>query len=164
MSERFEYMIKLNGRPDAVLLMLQSQAYLNSRVSDSDSGSASIEIMDQRFTTTLRLTDSLKKAPSIIRKAIGSEIDWTETQNWPKTLDGDGTAAGEIAINVEGKPAKLTALASLTSTSTGAQIAISGELKVEMRVVGNQIEKLIKSFVEDAFNDIEKGMNDWLDK
>lgn len=164
MSERFEYTIKLNGSPDAVLLMLQSEAYLNSRVSDSDSGSASIEIMDQSFTTISRLTDSLKMAPSIVRKAIGSEINWTETQNWPKTLDAEGTVCGDIVINVEGKPIKLTARAVLAPTSTGAEIALSGKLEVQMRLVGNQIEKLINGFAEDVFKGYDKGIREWLEK
>jgi hypothetical protein len=119
--------------------------------------------VDQSFTTTLRLTDSLNSAPSLIRKAIGSEIDWIETQNWPKSLDAEGCAAGKITVDVEGKPAKMSALASLIPTSAGSEIVFIGELKVGIPLVGSQIEKFVVGLIEDAFGEIEDGMNEWLE-
>lgn len=164
MSTKFEYTINLNGNAKAVLTMLQSQNFLDARVEQSDSGTASISKTDVGFVTTLERCDSLADIPAYIRKLTGPKIDWTESQTWPSDPDANGITTGELQIKATGKPALISASAKLSETASGSKIVFIGEIDVDLPLIGGKVEGFIAGFIDDAFEDTESVGNQWLSR
>lgn len=163
MSKDFTSTINLKGPPENVLTMLQTDSYWRMRLIGATSGNFKIDHLGQRFIVTLtRADDVAGELPKVIANAVGSLLEITEIQTWPISLDSSQLASGKIEIRVNGKPAKLNATATLSPSRSGSRITFSGTLKVDIPIIGGQIENFIIKYIVDAFREIETGGNEWL--
>lgn len=79
--------------------------------------------------------------PDLVKKVVGDKVDVTQVITWG-ARQADGSREGTLEVSFKGQPISLKGTASLTPDGDGTSVAVEGDLKAKIPLVGGKIEKL----------------------
>lgn len=156
---RFEQELRYDASPEEVYAML-SQAGFRERVCEAqhvssctvdvaEDGSSLAVTVDQR-----RPSDGI---PGFARKFVGEEIHIVQKERW------SGATEAVLDVAIPGKPGHMKGTVTLRPDGEGTVETVSGDLKVNIPMVGGKIEKLIRELLGEALRAEHRVGVAWLD-
>lgn len=111
-------------------------------------------------TTTVRVkqTQVPRKIPSFAQKLVGDTVEIVQEETWTAP-----DAAG-FAMEIPGKPGHLRGQISLRPTATGCDEVFSGDLKVNIPLVGGKLEGVIGDLLKKALTAEGHVGREWLSR
>lgn len=155
---KFEHQLRYHAAPEAVFAMLaeepfrekvcEAQHVSECSVSIAGSGDAMSVTVDQRRPS--------HGIPGYAKKFVGDEIHIVQTEQWSSQTDA------ALDVSIPGKPGHLKGTVTLRPDGDGTVETVSGELKVNIPMVGGKIEKLIADLLEEALEAEQRVGASWL--
>lgn len=142
--------------PQTVMEMLTTKEFLEE-VSRA-AGASDIEVTVDGDTT---INQRALPAPDQIAKFTGPKITVVEQIVWGPAA-GDGSRDGAVTLTVPGQPVKMTGTAALAPGGRGSTIDISGDLKVNIPLLGKTIEKSTAPAILEAVEIQQEVGDKWL--
>ncbi|WP_197429919.1 DUF2505 domain-containing protein [Auraticoccus cholistanensis] len=85
-------------------------------------------------------TQRVLEAPAAAAKFTGPTLDVVEEISWGEP-DAQGNRRGTITITVPGQPVTMHGTTSLTAGGAGSVLEVSGDLKVNIPLLGRKLEQ-----------------------
>jgi hypothetical protein len=155
---RFSHDLKYDASPDEVHAMLGEPEFrervcaamraLRHTVAITGDADAMSVVVDQ--------TQPAKGIPSFATKFVGSEIQIVQTEEW------SGTTEAELTVTIPGKPGHLKATIALTGDGSSTVETVTGNIKVNIPLVGGKLEGLIGDMLGAALDTEERVGRAWL--
>jgi hypothetical protein len=144
---RFEHVNHYAAGPDAVLSMLTTPAFRDQvcvlqRALDHD-----VDVRGEGVGAVVLIarTQSLEGAPSVATKVVGDTVRIVQREEWRTA-----TEAG-FTMEIPGKPGRLDGGIVLRDNGDGTTDQLfSGEVKVNVPLLGGKLEQMIASILERA--------------
>jgi hypothetical protein len=144
--------------PDRVYAMMTDQAYLDEVcvASDSISYDASVSGSATHSSRTL-------PAPESAARFTGSQLTVIEDVTWsgPST---DGSRTAELTMTVSGQPVTLRGQLKLSPGGRGTIVALDGELKVAIPLLGKKLEESAAPAILAGFKTQQRVGDQWLSR
>jgi uncharacterized protein YndB with AHSA1/START domain len=122
---------------------------VRQQVSVTPAGNGMIVQIDQ--------TQPAHGIPSFATKFVGDEIQIVQQERW------SGDAAADFTLEIPGKPGRCTGTVTLADDGNGGTLeTVSGDLKVNIPLVGGKLEALISDMVKAAMRKEEQVGRSWL--
>lgn len=128
--------VEFAADPARTFEMLTDPSFLEQVALESEG--TNIEVSVEGNTTTSRRD---LPAPDVAKKLTGDTLRIEETVEWGEA-DADGTRSGTVTVTVKGQPAKMNGTVKMTPGGPGTVGDVSGELKVNIPLMGKKIEKM----------------------
>ena len=142
--------------PDRVYAMMTDQAYLEQVCVASESISYDATVSGSSTHTSRTLP-----APESAARFTGSQLTVTEDVAWGEA-SGDGSRIGDLTMTVLGQPVKLKGQLRLGPGGRGAVVALNGELKVAIPLLGKKLEESAAPAVLAGFRTQQLVGDQWL--
>lgn len=151
------YVQSYAGSPERVVDLMRNEAFITDVAEHAGALSHEVTVDGD----TLRLAMALG-APSDLAKFIGSTINLVQTFRWGEP-DAAGVRRGQVDVDVKGMPVTVKAGGELRRTGDEASEArFTGDLRVNIPLVGKKVERQVEPFIADAFGGLERRANAWL--
>lgn len=127
--------------------------------------SANVTHVHQVHTITLERSMPTDQVPSFAKSLVGDALRIHETTWWKSGSPDDGDAGGyhaTFSVQIVGTPVTFNGTMRLTSTDTGSQQQITGEIKAAIPLLGGKIESSIKEPVELQIATVARMVNERL--
>ena len=149
---------------DEILAAFADENYWQARLAAFDGGTATLDglTVDPRGSLTAALTVSLfaNRLPKIVTALVPGEFEMTRTETW-HSVD-DGTARGAITVKVPGAPVAADGTVSLVPIGDGSRLDFSTTVRVNIPLVGGQVEHFIVSRLGDEISAVQRFTNNWI--
>jgi len=142
--------------PETVFAMLTNKDYLERLVAAAHPISSSVEV-DGDTTSTTRVLPS----PSDAARFTGPELTVIEKLVWG-AAEADGSRTAEVSMVVPKQPVTMKGVVRLVPGGPGSQVSLTGELKVNVPLLGRKLEQSAAPAVLAAFNDHQAVGNAWI--
>lgn len=142
--------------PATVHQMMTSRDWLEQLVATADASSHTIDIAGN----TTRI-DMALNAPAAASKVVGATMNLRQTVQWAEP-NPDGSRDGTLTIEVPGMPVTMDGRAHLVPGGRGTVVDYTGQLKVNIPIMGRAIEKQAAPFITDAINAQQQVGDQWL--
>jgi len=155
---KFEHQLRYDATPEEVYGML-ADASFRERVCEAQhvtTCTVSVDGVDGALSVTVDQKRPSAGIPGFARKFVGDEIHIVQKEEWSGPTD----AALDVAI--PGKPGHMKGTVTLRADGDGTLQTVSGELKVNIPVVGGKIERLIADLLEEALEKERQVGASWL--
>ncbi len=151
-----ESRIEFAADPDQVFTMLTDQGYLEEvcRACESLEFSATVD-----GTTTV--SNRKLPAPDSAKKFVGSTLTVVEKVDWAGAND-DQSRTGAVDMSVPGQPVTLNGTYQLYAGGPGSVLVLTGELKVNVPLLGKKLEQSAAPAVLAGFRTQQQVGDDWL--
>ncbi len=156
---RFNHDLKYDASPAEVHAMLGEPAFrekvcaamraLRHEVTITGDADAMSVVIDQ--------TQPAKGVPSFATKFVGSEIQIVQAEEW------SGTTEADLSVTIPGKPGHLKGTIALTGNGSGTVETVTGDIKVNIPLVGGKLEGLIATMLGAALDTEQRVGRAWLD-
>lgn len=155
---RFEHQLRYDAPPAAVHAMLAEQSFREQVCAAQHVTECSVAIAGagDGMTVTVDQKRPSEGIPGFARKFVGDQIHIVQKEQWSSPTD----AALDVAI--PGKPGHLQGTVTLRADGDGTVETVSGDLKVNIPVVGGKIEKLVADLLGDALEAEQRVGSSWL--
>jgi hypothetical protein len=142
--------------PDRVYAMMTDQAYLEEVcvASESISYDASVSGMATHTSRTL-------PAPDSAARFTGSQLTVIEDVTWSGP-SSDGSRTADIIMTALGQPVTLRGQLDMSSGGHGTIVALDGELKVAIPLLGKKLEESAAPAVLAGFQTQQRVGDQWL--
>lgn len=147
-----------------VFTMLSDPAYQQRKTDATSTDGGAVDVESTGDGATVRIerklpTDSF---PENIRAMVGQTITVVETQQWG-AAGADGGRTADLKVIVRGTPASLTGTVTLSAVSADeSRIAMSGDLKGGIPIIGRKIEQAAAPSFEQALTHEEEISREWI--
>ena len=149
---------------DEILAAFADEDYWQARLAAFDSGTATLDglTVDPGGTVTAALTVSLfaNRLPKVVTALVPGDFEMARTETWHPV--GDGTARGAITVKVPGAPVSAVGAVSLVPVGTGARLDFSTTVRVNIPLVGGQVESFIVNRLGDEIGAVQRFTNNWI--
>jgi hypothetical protein len=142
--------------PDQVYTMMTDQAYLEQVCVASESIS-----YDARVSGSSTHTSRTLPAPESAARFTGSQLTVSEDVAWGEA-SADGSRTGNLTMTVLGQPVKLNGHLRLGPGGRGTVVALNGELKVAIPLLGRKLEESAAPAVLAGFKTQQRVGDEWL--
>ncbi|GAA3556861.1 hypothetical protein GCM10022197_10050 [Microlunatus spumicola] len=142
--------------PAAVHAMMLDRGYQEQVCVDSESRRWEVEITPPR-TKTSRTLD----APESAARFTGSELTILEETTWGEAA-ADGSRRADLVLTVERQPVTLRGTLHLAPGGRGTTVRLTGELKVNVPLLGRKLEQGAAPAVLAGFRTQQKAGDRWL--
>jgi Protein of unknown function (DUF2505) len=142
--------------PGRVYAMMTDQKYLEEVCVASDSLSYAATVADSSTRTSRTLP-----APDSAARFTGPELTVTEEVSWG-AAGSDGSRTAEMRMTVLGQPVNLKGTLKLAPGGRGTVVALAGELKVAIPLLGRKLEESAAPAVLAGFRKQQQVGDDWL--
>jgi len=108
------------------------------------------------------LTVSLfaNRLPKVVTALVPGEFTMARTETWrPAT---DGRASGSIDVAVPGAPVSAIGSVSLVPFDTGSRLDFTTTVRVNIPLVGGQVESFIVSRLGEEISAVQRFTNNWI--
>jgi hypothetical protein len=96
----------------------------------------------------------------VVAALAPGDLEMARTETWHPT--GDGQARGAIEVAIPGAPVSAIAKVMLVSLATGARLDFSTTVRVNIPLVGGQVENFIVSRLGDEIDAVQRFTNNWI--
>jgi hypothetical protein len=149
---------------DEVLAAFADEGYWHARLAAFDGGTATLDSLtvDPGGRVSAALTVSLfaNRLPKVVTALVPGEFEMARTETWHPV--DDGTARGVITVKVPGAPVAAAGEVSLVPVGTGSRLDFSTSVRVNIPLVGGQVEKFIISRLSDEITAVQRFTNTWI--
>jgi hypothetical protein len=142
--------------PDRVYAMMIDQGYLEEVCVASESISYDVTVSDSSTHSSRTL-----RAPESAARFTGSQLTVIEDVEWG-AASADGSRIGDLTMTIQGQPVKLKGKLQLTPGGRGTVVALDGELKVAIPVLGKKLEESAAPAVLGGFRTHQRVGDQWL--
>ena len=142
--------------PEEVYAMMLDQAYLEEVCVASQSISYDVSVNG----TSTRSSRTLP-APESAARFTGPQLTIVEEVQWAEA-GGDGSRTGALTMTVTGQPVRLTGELRIAPGGRGTTVALSGELKVNIPLLGRKLEESSAPAVLAGFRTQQEVGDRWL--
>lgn len=150
--------IEFAATPDTVENLLLNKDFLID-VCTSGGATAYDVTVDGRRTVSRRTL----RAPDMAKAFTGATITIVEAITWSEPKP-DGTVVGDLTLDVDGQPAKMTGTVTVAPGGAGTTVTISGDLKVNIPLLGKKLEKAAAPAIYDGIKVQQDVGNRWLSR
>lgn len=144
---RFEHVNHYAAGVDAVLAMLTTPAFRDRVCVEQRALAHDVDIRGEGpgAVVLLTRTQSLEGAPSAATKVVGDTVRIVHREEWRTPTEAD------LAMEIPGKPGRLDGTIMLRDNGDGTTDELfSGEVKVNVPLLGGKLEQMIASILERA--------------
>jgi len=141
--------------PDKVFAMLTDKAFQEQVCEQSYASDYEVNV-DGNTVKTRRSLPS----PDAARPFVGATLTVVENVTWADAATGNRTAA--VTLSVPGQPVSFNGKYELTAGGPGSTLSFTGELKVNVPLLGKKLEQAAAPAVLAGFTTQEKVGADWL--
>jgi Protein of unknown function (DUF2505) len=149
---------------DEILAAFGDDQYWQARLAAFDGGTATLNglTVDDDGAVTAALTVSLfaDRLPKVVAALAPGDLAMARTEMWRPT--GDGQARGTIEVAVPGAPVTATGKVTLVSRADGARLDFSTTVRVNIPLVGGQVENFIVGRLGDEIGAVQRFTNGWI--
>lgn len=147
MASRIQHSTEFPYPFDQVLAAFTSESALRQRLDDIGGKDAELLAHEKSASTiSYRMRQGIPsdKLPSMVRGMHSGDLHVEREQEWE--VSGDA-ASGTATASVTGVPGSITARSELTPQGGGTALRITGEVKVNVPLIGGKIERTIAEHV-----------------
>lgn len=155
---KFEHEIRYDAAPERVYAMLADRSF-REEVCDAQrvlERSVTVTPDGAGMQVTVDQKQPAKGIPSFAQKIVGDQIHILQKEAWSGPTDAD------LEVTIPGKPGNLVGEVTLRPNGTGTVETVSGEIKVNIPLVGGKLEKLIADMLEKALRTENRVGDRWL--
>ncbi len=148
MASRIEHSTTFPHPFDQVLAAFTSESALRKRLDEIGGKDAELLSHEKSASTiSYRMRQGIpsEKLPSVVSKLYSGDLHVEREQQWQ--VSGDA-ANGTATASVTGVPGSITARSELTPQDDGTALRITGEVKVNVPLIGGKIERTITGQIE----------------
>ncbi|UMB71698.1 DUF2505 domain-containing protein [Mycobacterium paraterrae] len=149
---------------DEILVAFADVDYWRARLAAFDGGTATLDglTVDPDRAVTAQLTVSLfaNRLPKVVTALVPGEFEMARTETWRPV--GDGTARGAITVKVPGAPVSAVGTVSLVPAGSGSRLDFSTTVRVNIPLVGGQVESFIVSRLGEEISAVQRFTNNWI--
>ncbi|MFV0451712.1 MAG: DUF2505 domain-containing protein [Propioniciclava sp.] len=144
--------------PDQIHSMLTDERFLSEAATEL--GAREHRVAATASRSAVRATI---EAPTGVRAFLGATLTLTQETTWEGAAD-DGSRSGTVAITIPGAPVSLAGELSLTKVDSGSSLIYTGELTVQVPLLGARIEQAAAPAILDALAAQERAAHRWLEE
>jgi Protein of unknown function (DUF2505) len=144
--------------PDQVYAMMTDQAYLEQVCVASESISYEASVSGSATHTSRTLP-----APESAARFTGSKLTVTEDVRWGEA-SADGSRVGDLTMTVVRQPVRLKGQLRLAPGGRGTVVAMTGELKINVPLLGRKQEEAAAPAVMAGFRTQQQVGDQWLSR
>lgn len=162
MPRRFSVEAPSSAAVGAILAAFADPAYWESRFAEFGGGLelTSLEVDDAGTVAVQTLQDVRREGMHpLIARLYPRELRVVATERWTPTGDA---AEGVIALAVHGAPGSGAATVRLTPAGTGSVMAVDGEVRVRVPVLGGAAEKVVAGAVAAHVPEMQRFTEGWV--
>lgn len=115
-----------------------------------------VEDTDGRLTVTIDMVQRTQGMPGFARKVVGDKSRVIQSEHW-EVLE-----AGDIAVEIPGKPGDIRGRLSLTAQGEGSVYVFEGEIKMSIPLIGGKLEGLIEGMFREGMDTEQRVAAAWL--
>ena len=149
---------------EEILAAFADENYWQARLAAFDGGTAALDrlTVEPDTTVTAELTVSLfaSRLPKVVTALVPGEFTMARTETWQPV--GDGTARATIAVKVPGAPVSAIGKVSLVPVETGSRLDFTTTVRVNIPLVGGQVESFIVSRLGEEIAAVQRFTNTWI--
>lgn len=145
---RFEQHLRYDASPDAVFAMLCDTEFREQVCAAQHATECTATVTGDQGTRSVRVEQKRPSSgiPSFARKFVGDTIHILQQEEWASPADA------ALAVTIPGKPGHLEGAIALRPDGDGTVETVTGELSVNIPLVGGKIEVLIAELLEHALH------------
>jgi Protein of unknown function (DUF2505) len=148
--------LDFSAAPDRVYAMMTDQAYLEEVCVASESISYDVSASGSSTHTSRTL-----RAPDSAARFTGSQLTVIEDVVWGEA-SADGSRLADLTMTALGQPVNLKGRLQLAPGGRGTVVALDGELKVAVPLLGRKLEESAAPAVLAGFRTQQRVGDQWL--
>ncbi|MBB4962732.1 DUF2505 domain-containing protein [Saccharothrix violaceirubra] len=162
MARRIEHLTSFAHPVGEVYSALVDEGHLRDRLGAlGGKGGEVLAFTSDGATTSYRLRQGVdaSKLPSVARGVLGGDLVIDRAEAW--------TAAGRtgtVEVTVGGVPGQVDGTITLSEDGTGTKLALTGQVKVSIPLLGGKLESLIADQVVELLDRETAFTDGWLDR
>lgn len=144
MARKLEHTVDFSYPVDQVFSVIAGEESLRERlaaVGGTEATLVSHEKSDGGIRYTLRQGIAAEKLPGLIRKVHSGDLIVQREQAWKQRDDGTVRGTGKAAVS--GVPGAISVDTVLSPAGHGTRLAVDGQVKVSIPLIGGKLEQLI---------------------
>jgi hypothetical protein len=149
---------------EEILTAFGDEQYWQARLAAFDGGTATLNRLmvgdDGSVTAVLTVSLFANRLPKVVAALTPGDLEMARTETWRPT--GDGQARGTIEVAVPGAPVSAIGKVMLVSLATGARLDFSTTVRVNIPLVGGQVENFIVGRLGDEISAVQRFTNNWI--
>jgi hypothetical protein len=142
--------------PNQVFTLLTDKAFLDAVCSKTHARSHEVSVEGSTVKTSRQLP-----APDAARPFTGDTLTVVEEIVWGEP-QADGSRTGTATMKVPGQPVNFTGRYVLAPGGTGSSLTLTGQLKVNVPLLGKKLEQAAAPAVMAGFRTQEQVGAEWL--
>ena len=154
------------GEVARVLTILTDEAFLAEYAKEIGATGWDINVdrQDDRTSSEVRLTVPTDRMPSLFRRFVPPSLEIVETRVWPATSPDNAGRRGDVAVDtaVGKRDARVRGRIALDPVEDGARFSMSGDVKVNLPLVGGQAATLLKDLIVRVLGNQTTVVNRWI--
>ncbi|WP_137873657.1 DUF2505 domain-containing protein [Rhodococcus sp. Q] len=163
MARRIPHSVSYPQSVTDVHAALTDERYWRDRIAEVGGDNARldrIEVGDG--TVSVEMTQSIpaEHLPAVVTKIRPGDLEIVRTEAWQE-LDGE-RATGTVTARVTGLPGELTGTVTLSPAGTGSTVALDGEVRVPLPLIGGKVEAVIADRIAEIFEHEDAFTSGWL--
>jgi hypothetical protein len=149
---------------EEILAAFGDEQYWQARLAAFDGGTATLNGLtvgdDGSVIAALTVSLFANRLPKVVAALAPGDLEMARTETWHPT--GDGQARGAIEVAIPGAPVSAIGKVMLVSLATGARLDFSTTVRVNIPLVGGQVENFIVSRLGDEIGAVQRFTNNWI--
>ena len=149
---------------DEILAAFGDQQYWQARLAAFEGGTATLSGLtvgdDGSVTAALTVSLFANRLPKVVAALAPGDLEMARTETWHPS--GDGQARGTIEVAVPGAPVSAIGKVMLVSLATGARLDFSTTVRVNIPLVGGQVENFIVNRLGDEISAVQRFTDNWI--
>ena len=154
----FEHQIRYDAPPEKVYAMLADRSF-REQVCDAQrvlEKSVTISPNGAGMNVTVDQQQRAGGIPAFAQKVVGDQIHIVQKEAWSTTTDA------QLEVGIPGKPGHMLGSIALRPDGAGTVQTVTGEIKVNIPLVGGKLEKLIADMLRRALDTENRVGHRWL--
>jgi uncharacterized protein YndB with AHSA1/START domain len=155
---RFEHQMRYDAPPTEVYEMLTQKSFREAVCQAQHVTDCTVEVAGGEGSLRVRVDQRRPAAglPGFAKKLVGDEIHIVQEEEW------SSPAEGKLDVGIPGKPGHLTGTVTLRPDGDGTLETVTGDLKVNIPLVGGKIETLVADLLTEALQAEQRVGTTWL--
>ncbi len=149
---------------DEILTAFADEDYWQARLAAFDSGTATLDALtvdaDRSVTAALTVSLFANRLPKVVTALVPGEFTMARTETWCPAPDGHARATIDVAV--PGAPVSAIGAVSLVPVDTGSRLDFTTTVRVNIPLVGGQVESFIVSRLGEEISAVQRFTNNWI--